>query len=106
MAIIYHVTTREEWIKATENGAYIAPSLEIESFIHCSKSEQVAGVLQRYFKGKVNLVRLTIDTDKLTASWQFDLAPSINEAFPHVYGPINTDAVIEVTAISSENESS
>jgi uncharacterized protein (DUF952 family) len=106
MAIIYHVTTREEWNKATENGAYIAPSLEIENFIHCSKAEQVAGVLQRYFKGKVDLVRLTIDTDKLTAPWQLDRAPSINEEFPHVYGPINTDAVIEVMTISSTNQPS
>jgi uncharacterized protein (DUF952 family) len=101
MAIIYHVTTREEWNKATENGAYIAPSLALENFIHCSKAEQVAGVLQRYFKGKTDLVRLTIDTDRLTAPWKYDLAPSVNEEFPHVYGPINTDAVIEVESITS-----
>jgi len=100
MAIIYHVTSRDEWNKATENGTYIAPSLELENFIHCSKAEQVEGVLQRYFKGKKDLVRLTIDTDRLTASWQYDLAPSINEEFPHVYGPINTDAVIDVESIS------
>ena len=101
MAIIYHVTSRDEWNKATENGTYIAPSLELENFIHCSKAEQVEGVFQRYFKGKKDLVRLTIDTDRLTASWQYDLAPSINEEFPHVYGPINTDAVIDVESIST-----
>jgi uncharacterized protein (DUF952 family) len=101
MAIIYHVTSREEWNRASENGVYIAPSLALENFIHCSKPEQVEGVLSRYFKGMRDLVRLTIDTDKLTAPWQYDLARSINEEFPHVYGPINTDAVIEIASISS-----
>jgi uncharacterized protein (DUF952 family) len=104
MAIIYHVTTREEWKKAAENGTYTAPSLALENFIHCSKAEQVEGVLERYFKGQNDLVRLTIDTDKLTVPWQFDLAPSINEEFPHVYGPINTDAVIEEAGISSPGQ--
>ena len=101
MAIIYHVTSMEEWNRASENGVYIAPSLERENFIHCSKAEQVDGVLSRYFKGKEDLVRLTIDTERLTAPWQYDLAPSINEEFPHVYGPINTDAVVEIAAISA-----
>lgn len=101
MAIIYHVTSREEWNRASENGVYIAPSLAQENFIHCSKAEQIQGVLSRYFKGRQHLVQLTIDTDKLSAPWRFDLAPSVNEEFPHVYGPINTDAVIDIAPISA-----
>lgn len=101
MAIIFHVTTRAEWEQAKSEGAYKAPSLALEHFIHCSKAEQVEGVLQRYFKGMKDLVRLTIDTGLLTSPWQFDLAPSINEEFPHVYGPINIDAVTEVIPVLS-----
>lgn len=99
MAIIYHVTTKEEWTAAQEKGFYTAPSLETEGFIHCSKAEQVQGVLQRYFSGKRNLVKLTITTDKLASPLQYDLAPSINEEFPHVYGPINLEAVTSVEQI-------
>jgi uncharacterized protein (DUF952 family) len=99
MAIIYHLTSAEDWSAAKEKESYTAPSLETEGFIHCSKAEQVAGVLQRYFAGKNNLVKLTIDTDKLTAPLRYDLAPSINEEFPHIYGPINLDAVIKVEQI-------
>jgi uncharacterized protein (DUF952 family) len=93
MATIYHVTTKEAWTRAQEKGFYTAPSLETEGFIHCSKAEQVAGVLQRYFAGKQDLAKLTIDTDKLTSPLQYDLSPSVNEEFPHVYGPINLNAV-------------
>ena len=99
MSIIYHVTTKPEWEIAKQQGFYVAASLEQEGFIHCSKEHQVAGVLNRYFMGKDNLVKLVIETDKLTNRLQYDLAPSINEEFPHVYGPINLDAVVETVEI-------
>ena len=99
MAFIYHVTTKEEWDMAKKKGNYIAPSLETEGFIHCSEEQQVKGVLERYFKNKNNLVKLVIDSQKLNAELKYELAPSVNESFPHVYGPINLDAVINVTEI-------
>ena len=100
MPVIYHVTTAAEWQSAKENGAYTTPSLQAEGFIHCSANDaQVAGVLQRYFSGKTNLVRLSVDTDKLTSRFIYEWSPSTADTFPHVYGPINTDAVIEVEKI-------
>jgi uncharacterized protein (DUF952 family) len=94
--IIYHITTAEEWKQALFNGFYEASSLKTEGFIHCSREGQVKGVLERYFKDQTNLLKLVIDTDKLTDELRFELAPSVNEEFPHVYGPINLDAVIGV----------
>jgi len=100
MPVIYHVTTAAEWQSAKENGDYTSPSLQAEGFIHCSANDaQVAGVLQRYFPGKTNLVRLSIDTNKLTSRFIYEWSPSTADTFPHVYGPINTDAVIEVEKI-------
>lgn len=100
MATIYHITSQAEWDRAKETGFYTAPSLKTEGFIHCSKAEQVAGVLQRYFAGKHSLVKLTIDTTKLTAPLRYELAPSLNEEFPHIYGAINIDAVLKTEAIN------
>ena len=99
MPIIYHVTTASEWKEAKQKGFYETPSLKEEGFIHCSQPEQVPGVLERYFSGKTDLVKLVIDTDKLTSQFIYDWSPSIADTFPHVYGPINVDAVIEVVAI-------
>lgn len=93
---IYHITTAAAWEKAQLEGAYIADSLAIEGFIHCSTQDQVAGVLDRYYKGQTNLVKLTIEKSKVTSPLIFELATSINEVFPHIHGPIDLESVILV----------
>ena len=99
MPVIYHVTKAADWNVAKKNGFYEHPSLNDEGFIHCSQANQVAGVLERYFAGQFDLVKLVIDTDKLTSKFVFDWSPSTQDTFPHVYGPINVDAIIDVIAL-------
>lgn len=99
MPIIYHVTTAAEWTATKEKGFYETPSLHTEGFIHCSEEHQVTGVLERYFAGKSNLVKLVIDTDKLTSKYVQEWSPSTQDTFPHVYGPIDLDAVIEIVPL-------
>ena len=98
--MIYHVTTKEAWKSAQQNGYYEAPSLKTEGFIHCSEAAQVPGVLERYYSGKKDLVKLVLDTGKLTAPLKYELAPSVNEKFPHIYGRINLDAVVGTEEIN------
>ncbi len=93
--MIYHVVTEQNWQKALQQGFYEADSLALEGFIHTSKAEQVPGVLERYYKNKTGLLLLHIDETKLTAPLKFELAPSINEVFPHIYGRLNIDAVVK-----------
>lgn len=95
MEFIYHVTTEAEWAAAKEKGYYTAPSLATEGFIHASKEHQVAGVLERFYKGKANLVKLIIDPQQLEHPLKYELAPSVQEEFPHIYGPLNVSAVVE-----------
>lgn len=97
--MIYHVVTTENWAKAVLQGFYEAESLPLEGFIHTSKAEQVQGVLQRYYKDKNDLLLLHIDEEKLTSLLKFELAPSVNEEFPHIYGPLNIDAVTKVESL-------
>ncbi len=100
--MIYHVVTAANWQKALQTagpggqGFYEADSLALEGFIHTSNAEQVKGVLDRYYKEQTNLLLLHIDENKLTAPLKFELAPSVNEKFPHIYGPLNIDAVTKV----------
>ncbi len=96
---IYHITTASAWEKAQVEGAYTADSLAIEGFIHCSTNDQVAGVLDRYYKGQTDLVKLTIDKSKVTSPLIFELATSINEVFPHIHGPINLSAIVNTESI-------
>ena len=94
--MIYHVVTAKNWQKSVQQGFYESESLALEGFIHTSKAEQVKGVLERYYKNVVDLLLLHIDEVKLTSTLKFELAPSVNEEFPHIYGPLNIDAVVKV----------
>jgi uncharacterized protein (DUF952 family) len=99
MPTIYHITEASVWNDAKQKGYYEAPSLISEGFIHCSEAHQVAGVLERYFEGQTGLVKLVIDTDKLKSRYIQEWSPSVKDTFPHIYGPINVDAVIDVIAL-------
>jgi uncharacterized protein (DUF952 family) len=94
--MIYHITTQSAWEDAQKNGKYEAESLQKEGFIHMSQEHQIAGVLSRYFQGKTALVKLSVDETKLISEIKNELSPSLQETFPHVYGSINLDAVVDV----------
>jgi uncharacterized protein (DUF952 family) len=94
--MIYHVVTEANWQNTLLQGFYEADSLAKEGFIHTSKAEQVAGVIERYYKGQSNLLLLHIDETKLIAPLKYELAPSVNEEFPHIFGRLNLDAVVKV----------
>lgn len=96
MAIIYHITTDAAWNISRELGEYTTVSLKEEGYIHCSQESQLPDVKQRYFEGRNDLLLLTIDTEKLTSPVIFEWSPTVQNTFPHVYGPINIDAVTEV----------
>ena len=96
MSLIYHITTLPEWEQSVKNGFHTAASFATEGFIHCSTRDQVEGVIHRYFQGTSNIVELTIDPEKLTSKLVYEPAPTTNELYPHIYGPINYDAVIAV----------
>lgn len=92
---IYHIVLPDVWQKFADEEFYEAESLRDEGFIHCSFAQQVADVLERYYAGVESVVLLTIDTEKLSAKLVEE--PSTNsEIYPHVYGPINRQAIIEI----------
>ena len=100
MPLIYHVTTRQEWEDAKPSGEYRISTrgrtLEEEGFIHCSQASQVAPIANRFYKGMSDLVLLTIDEQRVKADVRYEAVPGWDEPFAHVYGPLNTDAVVSV----------
>jgi uncharacterized protein (DUF952 family) len=100
MSLIYHITTKHEWQAAREKGFYEAASLATEGLIHCCDEAQLAGVLERYYPGRQDLLELMIETDKLTSKFIFEWSPSSADTFPHIYGPVNLDAVVAIKKIN------
>ncbi|MEI8017736.1 MAG: DUF952 domain-containing protein [Schlesneria sp.] len=95
-SIILHITNHEHWSQAQAAGEYRADSLASEGFMHCSKPDQLAGVVSRYYQGQAGLIVLHIDPELVEPPIRWENPPGKNEQFPHVYGPLNLNAVVEV----------
>jgi len=103
--VIYHIAAAADWEQALGDGAYTTStrgvSLAEQGFIHASTESQVAFVANSYYKDASGLVLLVIDTAKLTAPLQYDDVPGSDEPFPHIYGPLNPDAVIAAVLLAA-----
>ena len=95
MALIYHLTYKDAWESARPTGEYAAPSLAEEGFIHCSKDiPQLLKVAARLYPGEPGLMVLDVDLDKLAAPLKNEPSRS-GEIYPHIYGILNVDAVVQ-----------
>jgi uncharacterized protein (DUF952 family) len=99
---IYHIVLPDTWEAVKNNSTYAAESLETEGFIHCSYDHQLDGVIERYYSAASALVILKLDIGKLTSKLVSE--PSTGgEVYPHIYGPINLDAVVDVRTASDSD---
>jgi uncharacterized protein (DUF952 family) len=94
MRRIYHIIPRSTWNPASREP-YRADSLATEGFIHCSNRDQVARVANLFFADQAELEVLCLDAD-LLGDLVRDEDPGVGERFPHVYGPIPREAILEV----------
>ena len=101
MNMILHICSRSAWDEAQSRGDYRAASLDTEGFIHCSTPEQVVGTANLLFQGQKGLVLLVINSEKVSAPIKYEDAGN-DQFFPHVYGPINLDAVVDVREFAPE----
>lgn len=96
MTYIFHIAMATEWHKAKLSGSYTADTLASEGFIHCSKSDQLIRVANFLFRGRTDLVLLCVDRSKVKAEIRDENLEGGDDQFPHIYGPLNLDAVTKV----------
>lgn len=106
MKLILHITTFSDWAQARSAGDYRAPSLEEEGFIHCSTPAQVVDVANSLYRGERELVLLAIDVDALAAPVRYEDCYETGQKFPHVYGPINRNAILHVLTFEPDENGS
>ena len=102
MEILFHIARRRDWEAAQRVGAYRISTLDRtlaqEGFIHLSFARQVRGVADRFYADVDDqLVLLSIDPSKLTASVVIEPVAGTDERFPHLYGELAVEAVRRVT---------
>lgn len=100
--VIFHIAAVADWQQAQASGDYRVSTrgrtLAEEGFIHAARREQVVGVAERYYTDAGPLLLLTIDPARLSSPVR-DEEVARGIVFPHVYGPIDLDAVVSVAPL-------
>jgi predicted cupin superfamily sugar epimerase/uncharacterized protein (DUF952 family) len=110
-ACIFHICNRAAAETARTSGSYRTPSLDTEGFIHMSQAHQVRAVRDAFYAGQPDLVLLLIVPQLLRAPLRFEapstlphvpgaVLPDASQLFPHLYGELNMDAVVDVLDVA------
>lgn len=99
--MITKVITKRNWEIAKAAGEINEKSLIEEGFIHCSSLEQALKVAEKHFIHEEDVLLLTIDSSLVKAEIKYELA-SNGQEYPHVYGVINVEAIVEVSSFPKE----
>lgn len=74
-----------------------------DGFIHLSTADQVAGTLASHFSGQTGLLLLGVDPERLGSDLKWE--PSRGGAlFPHLYGPLDLEAVLSIDRLSLDED--
>ncbi|MFE6854993.1 DUF952 domain-containing protein [Streptomyces sp. NPDC057674] len=96
--MLLHVVPLADW-SAAPDAPYAPASLAAEGFVHCSPDEAAALVIAdtRYRDVRGPLLVLVIDEERLAGEVRWE--DSGGTLFPHVYGPVERDAVASVLEV-------
>ena len=104
MTVIYHIALAADWARARRDGQYTTSTrgrtLAEEGFIHAATAAQVNQVADAYYRDAPDLVLLVIDTERVGSPIRYDPVPGQDQPYPHIYGPLNLDAVVETRSFA------
>jgi uncharacterized protein (DUF952 family) len=107
MTYIYHIAAAADWEQGCRDGEYRIStrdrSLAQVGFIHAGTAGQVAPVANAIYKGVPDLVVLVIDPDKVRPEVRYEEVSGWPEPFPHIYGPLNVEAVVQSIPFESDS---
>jgi uncharacterized protein (DUF952 family) len=96
MAEIYHMLRAEAYEAARAGQLYEGDTLATEGFIHCTVGERnLVQVARRFAELPGEWRVLVLDPARITSEVRWEVQPD-RMAYPHIYGPLNLDAVVEV----------
>jgi uncharacterized protein (DUF952 family) len=94
--MIYHMLPASVWQRQAATEPYQGDTLATEGFIHCTgEAKRLVQVANRFYRAMPDdFVILCIDPTRVHAEIKWE---PVDEAhFPHIYGPLNVDAVVHV----------
>ncbi len=94
--MILHCMKKIIWEERKNKECWGQRNINDEGFIHCSTVEYFWRVAENFVSVRDEMVLLCIDEDKLKPEVRYEDGDNCGRAYPHVYGLINNDAVIQV----------
>lgn len=91
--IAYHLAPTETWERQRASGSYTPEAFGQDGFIHATNGlERLRWVANEFYTGDARpQTVLVLDVKSLASPMRYD---DDAELFPHIYGPLNADAVI------------
>lgn len=99
---IYLLSSKKEYNQAISEGQLSRDSIAEEGFIHASPKSQLTRIANKYYKETISLLILVVEKSKITAEVKWE--PATGGLYPHIYGTLNTDAIVEVQNITLNKE--
>lgn len=94
--MILHCMKKSTWERRKNKASWGNTDIASDGFIHCSTVEYFWRVAPNFAGIKDELVLICIDEAKLTSKVLYEDGDNCGRYYPHVYGPINNDAVVGV----------
>ena len=103
--MIYHLALDADWSQVQDGArgyriSSIGRSLDDVGFIHCSFENQLRRVADTYYRGRTDVVLLSIDETKVTSPIREENTEGGTDRYPHIYGPLNVDAVVSARPLA------
>ena len=73
-----------------------------DGFVHLSAAHQVRATAQKHFSGKADLVLISVAQEILGPSLKWEASRG-GDLFPHIYGPLQLDAIDEAVPLPLVN---
>jgi uncharacterized protein (DUF952 family) len=99
LTLIYILCPPAVYEAARRQGAYESDSLATEGFIHASPEHQLTRVANKYYRQHAELCVLAVDTARVASDVKWETI-SNGDVYPHIYGPLNLDAVVSVRTVA------
>jgi uncharacterized protein (DUF952 family) len=99
--VAYHLVPIPVWEERGDAPAYVPEAYEQDGFIHTTNGlDPLVQVANMFYTGDERpFMVLALDTMKLTSELRYD---DEHQVYPHIYGPLNTDAVIGTLAVERD----
>ncbi len=99
---IYRLCPKADWENALKAGFYEGAELDKEDgFIHASTAELIEDTARKYARGIEDMLLLVLDSEQLASEVKWEAA-SNGKIYPHVYGTIQVNEVLQVIELTMD----